>query len=112
LADELSWLQSFYLSLCDEDWEHSFGCKIDTLDNPGWTFEFELNDTAFETVQLGSVLDNRSEHDWVHFRKEGAKFSGACGPQNLAELIGKFKNFIETETADQSIAGMSNAPNK
>ena len=31
----ISKLQDWYFSKCDEDWEHEFGVKIDTLDNPG-----------------------------------------------------------------------------
>ena len=29
-------LQKWYKSQCNGDWEHSFGIKIETLDNPGW----------------------------------------------------------------------------
>ena len=31
----------WYLSQCNGDWEHAYGVKIDTLDNPGWTLEVE-----------------------------------------------------------------------
>ncbi|GHB54781.1 hypothetical protein GCM10010331_48120 [Streptomyces xanthochromogenes] len=29
-------LQSWYSAQCNGDWEHEWGIKIDTLDNPGW----------------------------------------------------------------------------
>nr|TKK07812.1 hypothetical protein SrhCFBP13529_11555 [Stenotrophomonas rhizophila] len=39
-------LQKWYADQCDGDWEHSFGIRIDTLDNPGWTVSVDLTDTA------------------------------------------------------------------
>ncbi|MFE2849501.1 Imm53 family immunity protein, partial [Streptomyces scopuliridis] len=32
----LDWLQNWYTQQCDGDWEHEWGVKIATLDNPGW----------------------------------------------------------------------------
>lgn len=31
------WLQKWYKSQCDGDWEHEYGIKIETVDNPGWS---------------------------------------------------------------------------
>ncbi|MFE4959105.1 Imm53 family immunity protein [Streptomyces sp. NPDC056653] len=31
----LDWLQNRYAQQCDGDWEHEWGVKIATLDNPG-----------------------------------------------------------------------------
>jgi len=31
----LQFLQEWYLEQCNGDWEHEFGIKIETLDNPG-----------------------------------------------------------------------------
>ncbi len=33
--DLLTWVQRWYLDQCDGEWEHEWGVKIDTLDNPG-----------------------------------------------------------------------------
>lgn len=44
--DTLQELQRWYRSQCNGDWEHSYGVKIDTLDNPGWSVTVELADTA------------------------------------------------------------------
>ncbi len=33
--DTLNWIQSWYYENCDGDWEHSYGMRIDTVDNPG-----------------------------------------------------------------------------
>lgn len=44
----LEWLMNWYVRKCNNDWEHSFGVKIDTLDNPGWTVEIDLRETCLE----------------------------------------------------------------
>ena len=36
--DALYLLQRWYLERCDDGWEHSYGVRIDTLDNPGGRF--------------------------------------------------------------------------
>jgi hypothetical protein len=48
----LSLLEEWYAARCDGDWEHSWGVKIDTLDNPGWTISINLNDTRAESRNL------------------------------------------------------------
>lgn len=37
---------NWYVRECDDDWEHSYGVKIDTLDNPGWTIAIDLRETS------------------------------------------------------------------
>ncbi|MEG3166682.1 immunity 53 family protein [Sphingomonas sp. LB3N6] len=93
--DPLSWLQSFYRSLCDGDWEHSFGCDIGNVDNPGWTLTFDLTDTDFQSHLLDRCKEERSEDDWLHYWKEDVKFEGRCGPENLSELLTRFRHFID-----------------
>jgi len=41
----LTWLQGCYMSNCNGDWEHLYGVRIETLDNPGWTLRVELAGT-------------------------------------------------------------------
>ncbi|OAX48412.1 hypothetical protein gpAD87_09590 [Paenibacillus sp. AD87] len=47
MMNTLKWLQNWYLENCNGDWEHSYGVKIDTVDNPGWSVEIDLTDTYF-----------------------------------------------------------------
>ncbi|MDO7908781.1 Imm53 family immunity protein [Paenibacillus sp. JX-17] len=39
----LKWLQEWYASQCDGDWEHSNGIKITSIDNPGWYVEINID---------------------------------------------------------------------
>lgn len=96
MSDDLIWLQSFYLRLCDGDWEHGFGFKISTLDNPGWAIDFDVADTKMESVAFDDVAEDRSESDWVRCSVKGAKFVGRGGPSNLAEMIGIFRRLVES----------------
>ena len=41
----IDWLQSWYEKQCNSDWEHNYGIKIETLDNPGWSITVDLVDT-------------------------------------------------------------------
>lgn len=40
--DVFTWLQDWYIQNCDGDWEHCYGIKIETLDNPGWCIDIDL----------------------------------------------------------------------
>ncbi|MGW1432997.1 Imm53 family immunity protein [Streptomyces sp. NPDC002431] len=44
----MDWLQGWYSAQCDEDWEHEWGVRINTLDNPGWSVRIDLEDTDLE----------------------------------------------------------------
>ena len=89
----LTWLQAWYASQCDGDWEHGFGISIDTLDNPGWSIRIDLP-TGSARTHVGSEL-HRSEHDWITVRVVGHRFEAHCGPLNLGEAIHEFRLWIE-----------------
>ena len=87
------WLQDWYQSQCDEDWEHTYGIEIRTLDNPGWLVLIDLDGTELENVSLESFKEEISDSDWVHCLKKGNKFQGAGDPQKLTRIIDFFKDW-------------------
>jgi hypothetical protein len=95
-TDALGWLQAYYLSLCDGQWEHFYGFKIETIDNPGWSFKFDLNETDLKWPGFELVRVERSEHDWVFYSATEDAFTASCGPLNLAEAILGFRRWVET----------------
>jgi hypothetical protein len=99
MDDLLSWLQDTYHDLCNDSWEHEHGVKIDTLDNPGWSFEFDLRDTVFEdySFQKITVVEGYEEdNNWVHCWFENGIFTGhAGGAHNLAKMILIFKEWYQ-----------------
>ena len=90
--DHLSRLRNWYAAQCDGDWEHSYGIKIDTLDNPGWTLTIDLADTELQSKSFDPILRGNSEDDieWLHCKVESNKFQAAGGVPNLPDMLEAF----------------------
>jgi Immunity protein 53 len=100
--DALFLLQRWYLEQCDGRWEHDYGVKIDTLDNPGWTMDIDLAGTDAPKSSRPRVTTERTEHDWIHWWVEDETFHAACGPANLAEAVIAFLHLVGfTESGDE-----------
>lgn len=97
--DPLVWLQAWYATQCDGDWEHGFGILIETLDNPGWRLQIDLDGTTQQFVPFDRVEEHRAEHDWYVAWVDGSSFHAACGPLNLGEAIHVFRTWCRTERA-------------
>ncbi len=89
--DALTWLQAWYLSRCDGEWEHSKGVRIDTLDNPGWSVEVDIG--AAPTP--APIEEERSRHDWIKCEIRHGRFYGYGGPANLQEVLGVLRRWVE-----------------
>jgi hypothetical protein len=92
---ELDWLQRWYKSQCNGDWEHQRGIQIGTLDNPGWRLSIDVHKTVMENRPFQQVKAQRNEDDWIHCWIEGTKFHAAGGPLNLSEAIATFRAWVE-----------------
>jgi hypothetical protein len=99
--DALRWLMHWYERQCDGDWEHQWGVKIDTLDNPGWSLEIDLENTEFEDRPFARVEHNlQSDRGWWVCWVENRQFHAACGPVDLAAVIEVFKGWVEATPPD------------
>lgn len=99
--EPLDTLQGWYASCCDGDWEHTFGVKIDTLDNSGWTVEIDLTDTSLENKSFTPVHIDRTEDDWIRCEVSSGKFRGwGTGPRNLTEILRIFSTWSSGSTMD------------
>lgn len=83
-------LINWYSSQCNGDWEHSYGLKLDTLDNPGWLLTIDLAETKFEYLKIVKSIIAISDDEWIHFEITDNQFVGACSTLQLNNLIGKF----------------------
>jgi hypothetical protein len=92
--DALTWLQGWYATQCDGDWEHEYGVSIETLDNPGWFLKVDLQTTAVENVTFPKHEVHRSKHDWLIASVVDKRFEVACGPLNLSEAIHQFRIWV------------------
>jgi len=89
-------LQNFYMSMCNGDWEHTYGIKIDNIDNPGWAIEVDLYDSYLQEMPFKKIKNQREiECDWYFCEVKDHKFSGCCGPENLDEVITIFLDWAE-----------------
>jgi hypothetical protein len=89
--DALTWLQGWYTTHTDGNWEHEFGVLIETIDNPGWSVEVDLSRTELDGRAFVSKEVHRSEDDWLSAWVEDGKWKLACGPLNLAEGLHYFR---------------------
>lgn len=94
----VQWLQDWYAKQCDGDWEHLFGIKIDTLDNPGWSVDINLEDTELHGLELENEMVENSEEDWYSFEIKENVFKAAGDPQKLIFLLQKFKEIVQANT--------------
>jgi len=105
MASVLERLQTWYLSQCDDEWEHGYGVDIGTLDNPGWTIEINLTDTGlakalFDRIEEGEDDDNfdddgRQIGPWMVCWVEEEVWHAACGPQSLERALTVFLDWAE-----------------
>lgn len=75
-------LQNWYESQCNDNWEHSFGIEIGTLDNPGWYIEIDLSETSLESKFFEEMTINISNNDWIFCKVKDKKFEGCGDSQN------------------------------
>ena len=95
-VDVLKQLQLWYLSQCDGGWEHQYGVKIGTLDNPGWSLKVDLVGTALSGRSFDGVkFDGTDDNDWYRCQIQDHKFKGFCGPTRLSDVIAIFLNWAE-----------------
>ncbi|MFA0964299.1 immunity 53 family protein [Roseivirga sp. BDSF3-8] len=87
-------IQNWFASQCDGDWEHDYGVKIETIDNPGWSVEIDLKDTVNETLSIEYQLMEKSKNDWYGYQVKDGVFSGGGDPSKLTVLLDIFINLI------------------
>lgn len=101
----LEWLQDWYRSNCDEEWEHSYGISIETLDNPGWSVSIDLVGTPLADKTFSTVRWERSTNDWGFCDVKDSTFLAHGGPQNLTEILEMFKHWSEGNTKANNFVG-------
>jgi hypothetical protein len=96
---ELDWLQRWYAAQCDGDWEHEWGVRIATLDNPGWSVTVDLEETPLSGRPYTPTDVRRSDSDWVMTAVSDDTFRAWCGPLNLGEALRLFRKWATPESA-------------
>jgi hypothetical protein len=91
----LEWLQDWYSNQCDGEWEHSYGIRIDTLDNPGWEVTIDLIKTKIEGKEIPYQLIDKGENDWYGLSIKNNQFVGIGDPSKLIIILARFREVIE-----------------
>ena len=100
--NEIEEIQNWYHSQCNEDWEHGYGLKIETLDNPGWSVKIDLVETDLEGVEYSEysygVGDSAetSADNWLITKVENNQFVGYGGPHKLQEIFSIFIKWVRS----------------
>lgn len=100
--NNLLWLMNWYYEQCDGDWEHQFGVKIETLDNPGWSIQISIQETNLQDIIFHNTSIERTENDWFFCAVKNGFFEGNCGPFNLPEVLQIFRNWVEKNSLQNS----------
>ncbi|WP_303850070.1 immunity 53 family protein [Apibacter mensalis] len=99
--DMLVWLEEWYASQCDGYWEHNYGVKIETFDNPGWGLKIELEDTGINIDDKSWVKIEISETEWLGYKIENGIFDAFGGAHKLNLLIKIFKLLVDNGDIDE-----------
>ena len=94
MMDEIEWLQTWYQNCCDGRWEHEYGIKIGTLDNPGWRIRIDLAGTPVEGRAMEPIEADRSDTDWLFCKIEEGAFVGHGDPTKLTKMIAIFREWV------------------
>lgn len=93
MESELGWLQAWYRAQCDGTWEHAYGVRIDSLDNPGWSVAIDLKGTSLERVPMATVLRDNGPDDWIRLDAKDGQFVGHGDSSKLAAILAAFREW-------------------
>jgi hypothetical protein len=94
-ASALEFLAAWYSDQCDGEWEHEFGVRLDTLDNPGWYLRVDLIGTAAERRFVERRRFDFGAGGWVIVGSDGRTFEASSDPSSLNFALEEFRRFIE-----------------
>ena len=92
----IDWLQNWYKENCDGDWEHMFGIRIQSLDNPGWNVAIDLLDTELEDKVFEKKKCYINDDNWISCFVKNGIFEGAGDADNLDEILRTFKEWADS----------------
>jgi len=99
----ISWIQKWYATQCNGDWEHSFGVTIDNVDNPGWRVSIDIDDTLIPYEDFEGKIQDKGDDDWYSLRIKDKKFIGVGDSNKLEFLLMAFRKYVEGDYKWESI---------
>ena len=103
MKETIEKIQDWYKINCNDDWEHRYGYKIETLDNPGWAIKIDLTDTALNNLEFERKFQNpNNRDDWFNIQTENRILFIHCGPENMKKVFEIFFDEIILEHSDSN----------
>lgn len=96
----INWINEWYNSQCDGDWEHEYGIEINTIDNPGWQVKIDITNTSMDGFECEYLLSEKSDDDWCGFSVKDNVFNGAGDPSKLGVLLTTFRELVERNNSN------------
>ena len=96
VEDEMiNWMQDWYYEHCDGDWEHEGRFRIKTVNDVGWHFSMNVNETHCEDKIFDEIEVKSNETDWYKCFVEKNDFQGYGGIFNLLDILKEFRKWAE-----------------
>lgn len=92
--DPLSALQTWFKRRVDGQWEHQFGIRIESLDNPGWLISIDVADTEVADKRFDEIAYDGGPHDWLTCRVVKRTFEGYGDVGKLAAILRVFTTWV------------------
>lgn len=94
MENVFEWLQKWYQSQYNGDWEHEYGITIETVDNPGWHVTIDLTGTECEEKPFSGIKVETDELSWYFCLVRDRKFEASCGPCHLSKVLEIFRDWV------------------
>jgi hypothetical protein len=95
----LSVLQHWYARQADGDWEHEYGIRLETLDNPGWHLSIDLADTELATRPFTEIRELDAGRDWIVCEVVDGRYEARGGPFMLERMLRVFSEWARLSTS-------------
>jgi hypothetical protein len=94
-TDPIAVIAKWYSEHCNGEWEHEFGFRISTLDNPGWYIEVDIQRTELEGRLSGRCAVSDASDSWLQHWSDGKTLGVACGPKGLRSGLAYIAEFLK-----------------
>ena len=94
--EDLIWIEKWYNSMCNGEWEEYYGIKISTIDNPGWLVEIDILETSHEDRLFTTIDIDNGDNDWVICKVSDGKFVGIGDKAKLSFIINVFSTWSQS----------------
>lgn len=95
MENVLNWIEAWYKGSCNGDWEHNYGVRIDTIDNPGWSVVIDLHDTKDQEIRVEKISFEESPSNWYNYSVMNGKYKAYGSPDKLKFLLEMFRNIVQ-----------------